>query len=150
LPDECLALRTVDDLQTAFGSPPPAATFQTLDRYGADAVPRSSAFLMDQVTTVGPILRHRRFAGDPYNRDLAIQPLDPQRQLDGLEGVRKRPSLPLEIDAKVHSRRGTFDSSVACRPALERRVPSSAAERKRGSVVHWVRGVGEAASCQRE
>jgi len=53
--DECLAFRTVDDVQITFGSPPPGAVaFQTLDRHGIDAVPGISAFLRDQLSRGWP------------------------------------------------------------------------------------------------
>lgn len=53
--DECLAFRTVDDVQTAFGRPPPGdAAFLALDRHGIDAVPGISAFLKDQMSDGWP------------------------------------------------------------------------------------------------
>ena len=90
--DECLAFRTVDDVQITFGSPPPGAVaFQTLDHHGIDAVPGISAYLRDLLSrgwpgspsTIGllatvaghgefPIL-HAYAPRTPYQADLMLE-----------------------------------------------------------------------------
>ncbi len=98
--DECLAFRTVDDVQITFGKPPPGAVaFQTLDRHGIDAVPGISAFLRDQLSrgwpdspsTIGllatvagfgdfPIL-HTYAAAPEYRADLMLDCIHQGRRL---------------------------------------------------------------------